>query len=298
MAVEPYIIEPAYTKIEVLQPRFEIVTERIETKPASTKWVKKQADASCLSANPDDCLVWCLVELPAEYKTLTRRVNKGCDDSGKPDAGCVRKVEVPAQMGSQNVLKVKAAATFREEIIPAEYKAFSVREVKNPATTREEVIPAENIPTKKQILKTPAIIQEEDVPAEQVAVTKEVVKVPATTREEIIPSETQTVTVRTVKTPATVYSEDIQAETAGITKLKVVKPGGFSEWREVLCGEKVTGYTIRQIQVALNKAGYNVGTPNNEMGSETKEALTKFQKDHKLPVGNLDMETLKALGVH
>jgi hypothetical protein len=239
-----------------------------------------------------------MVEVPAEYKTITKRVNKGCDDTGKPDAGCIRKIEVPAIMGTRNVRKVKTAATFREEIIPAEFRAFSVREVKKPAGTREEIIPAENKPSKKQVLKTAAIIREEDIPGEYVIVSKEIVKVPASTREELIPAETQAVTIRVVKTPASIASEEIVAETTGITKRKLIKPGGFSDWREVLCGEKVTGYTIRQIQIALNKAGYNVGTPDNEMGNKTKAALTKFQKDHNLPVGNLDMETLKALGIN
>lgn len=29
----------------------------------SQKWVKKKADKNCLSADPNDCLVWCLVEV-------------------------------------------------------------------------------------------------------------------------------------------------------------------------------------------------------------------------------------------
>ena len=33
------------------------------------------------------------------------------------------------------------------------------------------------------------------------------------------------------------------------------------------------------------------------MGPQTKAALAKFQKDKGLPVGNLNMETMKALGV-
>ncbi len=28
-----------------------------------TKWVKKKADSNCLSSNPNDCIVWCLVEI-------------------------------------------------------------------------------------------------------------------------------------------------------------------------------------------------------------------------------------------
>lgn len=36
------------------------------------KWVKKMADKNCLSADPNDCLVWCLVEQP-EIKTIRQR---------------------------------------------------------------------------------------------------------------------------------------------------------------------------------------------------------------------------------
>ncbi len=31
-------------------------------KTGKTKWVKRKADRNCLSANPEDCLVWCLEE--------------------------------------------------------------------------------------------------------------------------------------------------------------------------------------------------------------------------------------------
>jgi len=48
----------------------------------------------------------------------------------------------------------------------------------------------------------------------------------------------------------------------------------------------------------LTKAGYEPGPSDNIMGARTKAALTKFQKDKNLPVGNLDLETLKALGVN
>lgn len=33
-----------------------------------TKWIKKKADRNCLSANPEDCLVWCLVEKPGKQE--------------------------------------------------------------------------------------------------------------------------------------------------------------------------------------------------------------------------------------
>lgn len=262
-ASEPYIIEPATYRIEVLQPRFETVTDRIETKAAATKWVKKKADAACLSANPDDCLVWCLVETPAEYQTITRRVNKGCDGSGGADAGCIKSIEIPAVMGTRTVQKIKTPATVQEEIIPAEYKMETVRSTD-----------------------------------EYITVTKQVLTVPPSFREEFIPAEYKAATAKVVKKQASSRTETIPPEYISVTKRKLVKAGGFSAWREILCGENVTGYKISEIQTALKKAGYYTGTADNKMGPGTKAALTKFQKDKGLPIGNIDFETLKALGVN
>jgi len=44
-------------------------TRTIVTTPASTMWTKKKADVNCLSDNPEDCLVWCLEEVPAIVET-------------------------------------------------------------------------------------------------------------------------------------------------------------------------------------------------------------------------------------
>lgn len=56
--------------------------------------------------------------------------------------------------------------------------------------------------------------------------------------------------------------------------------------------------TIRQIQDALKKRGYNPGPVDNIFGAQTKAALIKFQKDNGLFVGKLDVETLTALGIY
>jgi hypothetical protein len=135
------------------------------------------------------------------------------------------------------------------------------------------------------------------VPAEYATVTKQVLVSPATTREEMIPAEYKTQTTKIVKTAASTSTEVIPQEYATVNKRTLVKPGGFTEWREVLCGDKVTSYTIRQIQDALLKAGYDPGPIDNILGARTKASLTKFQKEKGLPVGNLDFATLKALGI-
>lgn len=74
---------------------------------------------------------------------------------------------------------------------------------------------------------------------------------------------------------------------------------GYTKWFEVLCVDKVNTSTITQIQKALREEGYlkYSGTKDKQLDSETKEALKQFQRDFNLPVGNLDLETLAALGV-
>ena len=89
----------------------------------------------------------------------------------------------------------------------------------------------------------------------------------------------------------------VPAEYATVTKRRLVKSGGFSEWREVLCGDKITGATVRSIQKALKDRGYDPGPADDIMGARTKAALTKYQADKGLPVGNLNCETLKSLGL-
>ena len=41
--------------------------EKVLLTEVVTKWVKKDANRNCLSVDPNDCLVWCLVEVPATY---------------------------------------------------------------------------------------------------------------------------------------------------------------------------------------------------------------------------------------
>lgn len=264
---EQYILEPEQTLFEKLQPQYNRSPGQVPTKPASTKWVKKQTNTNCLKTNPDDCFIWCLVEIPAEYFKYTQQTNIGCDGSGVPDAGCLKTINAPAQYGTYSAQKEKTPAGYREEIVPAEYQRM------NPPATAAAM-------------------------GNYTVVTKQVLKTPASVREEIIPAEYKAVRVRVVKTPATTRIEQVPAQYTAVTKRRLIKAGGFTEWREVLCGEQVTGYTIRQIQQALAKAGYYKGPTDNKMNAQTKAALTKYQEVKGLPIGNLDFETLKSLGIY
>lgn len=293
---EEYEIEPAYTRYKILEPQYQTVTDRAEIRPASLKWVRKKADANCLQANPDDCLVWCLVEIPAEYQTYTRKVYLGCPDSGQPGNDCIVPIEVPAKKGKRSVQRLKSPAKARQETVPAETRTITKRVIKTPAEEREK-LPVEYKVVAGQVVATPAPVRIEEVPAETITVTKYVLKNPATLREEEIPAEIKTVEVKRLK-PGVTRFEETPPQYIPLTKQVLVRPGGFTEWREVVCDEKITNYSVKQIQEALKKAGYDPGPADGNMGGRTKSALIQFQQDKGLPVGNIDYETLKALGIN
>ncbi len=221
---EQVMVKEAGKRLEYVPAVYETVTEQVLVAPATTKWVRGEANANCVSANPDDCRVWCLKEVPAEYRTVTKQV-------------------------------LKQAATTTSLDVPAEYKT----------------------------------------------VTKTVVQSPAKTVEKEIPAEYRSVTKQIVDRAATTSSVDIPAEYKTVTSRKLKKVGGFTEWREVVCEANMSAATIRQIQGALKGKGYDPGPIDNVLGSKTREAIMKFQKDNGLAVGingtSVPVETMRALGL-
>lgn len=217
---EEIMTKEAGQRLEYVAPVFETVSEQMLVSPAATKWVQGKADRNCLQDDPANCKVWCLTEVPAQYKTVTKQV-------------------------------LKAPANTREVPIPAEYKTIT-----------------------KAVVQTPANTQEREIPAEYRTITKQVLRSPASTQEVAIPAEYSTVSSK-----------------------RLVKTGGFSDWVEVLCESKTTVQKIRAIQEALRAKGYDPGPADNVLGPRTRQALIKYQKDNGLPVGNVNMETLRSLGV-
>jgi photosystem II stability/assembly factor-like uncharacterized protein len=61
---------------------------------------------------------------------------------------------------------------------------------------------------------------------------------------------------------------------------------------------KLSGDVVRRAQEALERAGYEIGNPDGQLGSRTVAAIRRFQTDRYLPVsGQLDEVTIAALGV-
>nr|HPQ21227.1 OmpA family protein [Saprospiraceae bacterium] len=529
---EQVVVKEASTRIEKRAMEHETMTEQIEVSPATQKWEKKKADKNCLSANPDDCLVWCLVEVPARYNTVTKRIKKGCAE-GWTEIGddCVRTVDVPVEYGTRTYKKLVSDATTESNKVDAAYGTRTYRKLVSDATTTSTEVPAQYAtrtyktllvpagtysvsvdaeygtrtyqklvsgPTSTvvkvdpvyetrsyQVVKTPASVEEIEVPAKydkrtwtklvQNATTEEVkcgakvtldninfktasaellsssyteinrlkdlliaepnvtaklvghtdsdgseesnlvlsrnrakavydalvdagisasrlsyegkgesepvasnataegkrqnrrtefitygstgtgdcneygnriwsrlindasasytdvaaqygnityqkvvndattnsTDVPAeygnrtwqklvadaTTTSTDVPVEYTTRSYQKLASAATTRSIDVPAETKTISKRVLEKAGGFTEWREVVCETDITAELVRRVQTELKDRGYDPGPIDNVMGAGTKAALSKFQKDNNLPIGQLNIETLKALGI-
>jgi hypothetical protein len=78
---------------------------------------------------------------------------------------------------------------------------------------------------------------------------------------------------------------------------KVIKNGGYWEWREVLCEQNITTSVIEHIQKSLIEKGYFEGKATMKFDKNTRSSIVKFQRENNLPIGNLDFETLDVLGV-
>ena len=83
---------------------------------------------------------------------------------------------------------------------------------------------------------------------------------------------------------------------------ELVKKGGFTEWKQVVCANKITNSLIREVQSGLVDADLlnekYLKKKRAKFNNATKAALKEYQQKHGLPIGNLDFETLAHLGVN
>ena len=266
-ATEQVMIEPEKKAFRIIPTTYKTVTEqmlakaeskRLEIIPAVYETQTEQVKSKEETKR--------IINIPATYKTVTEQMlvkPEGQKWVKKKQTGCL----------SENP---DDCIIMCLEKTPAEYKTVSKQVLDRAASTREEVIPAEYKTVSKTVVKTPASTREIVIPAEYKTVSKQVIDVAAHTQEINTPATYQTVSKRVLKTK-----------------------GGYSEWKEIVCDNKVNTDVVSQIQAALKKKGYDIGPKGVDgvLGTDTKAALVKYQKDNSLPIGNLNIETMKSLGV-
>lgn len=106
-----------------------------------------------------------------------------------------------------------------------------------------------------------------------------------------------------VKTDPVYDKRWVEIDSSGEKHLQVVysqyevpDTEGLTQWKEVVCHGDLTPSLISEIRVALIDRGYEAGV-GKKADDDFKQALLKFQDDNNLPYGQMDVETLSALGV-
>jgi len=178
---------------------------------------------------------------------------------------------VPCRVPGQSSVGVVTGKALCVKAVPARYKTLTRKILLKPETTREEV--------------EPAIYRE---------VSKWVVETPARTVAIDLPEKTHPVTVQVIETPEQV---DETQEPPKITNINSVRYEGTPTptWRQTPCAEDLTPELIKQLQTALNKAGFQVGAVDGKLGNNTLRAIGSYQNAHGLASGALTLETIHHL---
>jgi hypothetical protein len=149
---ERVMVRPATTRLEVVPAKTRTVTERVVVRPASSVWKRSSelspAERAQQKLDPSAGDILCLVEMPAEFRAVTREV------IDTPAA--TRKVDVPAEYTTVKKTIVKTPATTREVDVPAEFKTVTVQKVVTPAREVKIDVPAQYEEVPKQVLRAPA----------------------------------------------------------------------------------------------------------------------------------------------
>lgn len=109
--------------------------------------------------------------------------------------------------------------------------------------------------------------------------------------EKAMPEESKTIQVLR---DTTTNKEFIVKE---ITYFEFVAKGGNIDWSEVICNNQVTNSFILDLHIALKERGYYEGELKKEISPDLKKSLTNFQSANALPSGQIDTNTLIALGL-
>lgn len=149
---ERVIVEPAREDVVIDEPVYETVTERVLVKPAHTTWKPGRGPIERIDNATGE--IMCLVEVPAEYKTVSKRVLKTPAQR--------RAVTIPAKYDTITKQVMVTPETTRTVTIPGEYRTVTKRVMVEPPRERVVQIPAEYATVRVRKLVEPA--QERSIP--------------------------------------------------------------------------------------------------------------------------------------
>lgn len=306
---ERVLVSEASERVVTQPAQYKNVTEKVLVKPAYTTWKVSECSGGACQVEAFERVdnvkeridkatgeVMCLVEIPAEYRTVTKRV--------MVTPPTTKRVAVPAEYKAVTVRKMVTAPQERTINIPEQYQTVSKREKIQDAETFWCSVTGAGATAAGCASKSGAkgtatgdVYCLHAKPAQYKTVTKRVVNTPAATKKVVIPAQYKTVKVRKLVTPAAEKRTAIPAQYQTVTRTEQVSDG-MMEWKPVLCQVNMTSAKIREVQTALQKQGYYRGPIDGIVGSQTINAMRKLQDAKGLTQTRfITIETIKALGV-
>lgn len=130
---EKILVTPAKKRFVSVPETYETITEKVMVQAAHSEWKRGTGPIQRIDASTGE--IMCLVEEPAIYKNVTKRVLK--------TKATTKEVETPAvyKTVKKRVMSKKPATRTVE--IPAEYKTITVTQLVSPPQEKRIAIPAE-----------------------------------------------------------------------------------------------------------------------------------------------------------
>lgn len=163
---EQVLVQPESSRYSTTEPQYETVTERILEQPARYVWKKGRGPVEKLDHATGDIL--CLVEEPAKYRTVTRRVLKRAPEAREiqipakyatvtrrvvDQPAQVRRVRVPGQQRQVQVQRLVEPARVERVAVPPEYQNVTVRELASEAQLEWRSVLCETNMTREMIVR-------------------------------------------------------------------------------------------------------------------------------------------------
>jgi hypothetical protein len=282
---EQQLVAESSRQLIEIPASYETVTERVMVEEAKVVWKPGHGEVERIDQYSGN--VMCLVKVPAVYKNVEKRILKA--------APSTKFVEIPAKYETVRVHKlIEPARQVRVET-PARYRDISVTNKVSEGRHfwREELVHD----LADGARKTGNVICKKEVPAKLSTISKLIVDTPASVREVEVPARYENKRVRQIVSSAVETRVEIPAQTRQVSKRVKVSDLRMA-WRPVLCETNTTQGTIERLQRALNSAGYNAGTIDGQLSTETLNAVDRYQRDNGMASGGLTLDVLQRLGVN
>lgn len=130
---EKVMVKPAFQKLEAVPAQFDVVSEQVIDKPAHVVWERGRGLIEKVNFATGEIV--CLKEIPATYKTVTKRILK--------NPATTRTIEVPAEYKIVKKRLMKTPPIAKPVEIPEETTVQNVLQKVEPATVKRTPIPEE-----------------------------------------------------------------------------------------------------------------------------------------------------------